>query len=377
MATFMLCFMISRCRSSVIPKITITDDNEDPALRDRDANGNIICDEGYWYDKEEDFCDEIRCICDHGKPVQGFFCTEHLAHECQVCDLGYYLDDDSICKHMIDEPRKRMPRPPPLPEKVCRNKDVGNLTIVAWTATKDFQECTDLLMNTRVGRSGDEGLKAIAASMIRLGSKSKLKRLFLAGSAISDEGVLWLAAALGGKFPPKQEDDGVEVEDREDISDTASSENADDPEELAKSYDEAQRQATLEVVGHVQMPTHRGNGIAPLEFLLLHMNRVTDVGAGAIAEALKENTFLNTVHLSENSITEVGLDLLVDVITSKKNRHVEQLVLEGNQFDITDMNIQKKMRPMRRILDNRFRSHLSLEQEMNWDEFHEGTHSDL
>ena len=166
------------------------------------------CDKGFWLDRSKESCIRNQCFCDNGDAVVGPDCPKHQAHACFECNDRFFLDDNDRCRAestiaataSIAEAAKPV---------VCRNSNIrnANMTLVDWLNTDDFLQCTDLLLSVRIGNSGDHGAKAIAAALIRAGSKSKLQHLILTGGAIGDDGAEWLAAALGGPVPEYEEDD--------------------------------------------------------------------------------------------------------------------------------------------------------------------------
>ena len=167
------------------------------------------CDEGFYYDAANDVCTRNACVCERGTPVSSEACTVHKAHQCFNCNAGYGLDDDDHCVPVETLPHVGAQTRPEVPRKVCRNGDVrrANLTLVAWLDSPEFLECTDLLLNLRVGNSGDAGAKAVAAALIRAGAKSNVEHIILTQGAITDEGAEWLAAAMGGELPEYEGDD--------------------------------------------------------------------------------------------------------------------------------------------------------------------------
>eukprot|EP00964_Phaeocystis_antarctica_P070283 scaffold42776_cov60-Phaeocystis_antarctica.AAC.6 len=57
----------------------------------------------------------------------------------------------------------------------------------------------------------------------------------------------------------------------------------------------------------------------------MHNNRITDVGAAAIAEALKTNKALTLLSLSSNAITDVGAAALGEALRVNQARTVTWL----------------------------------------------------
>jgi Ran GTPase-activating protein (RanGAP) involved in mRNA processing and transport len=78
-------------------------------------------------------------------------------------------------------------------------------------------------------------------------------------------------------------------------------------------------------------------GINSLQFLGLSYNFVSNDGAIALAEAIKQNTGLKVLTLRNNSIGPKGLHALADALESTIN--LESLTIFGNQFN-NDNGIQ-------------------------------------
>ena len=106
-------------------------------------------------------------------------------------------------------------------------------------------------------------------------------------------------------------------------------------------------------IGAVSLPRRRpkGVGLPPITDINLYQNRIGDAGAEAFADALSSNKRLRTVHLSHNEITLTGFRALLQVVLSREARHIEQLWLDGNSFDINSRKMQPLMDQMRRQLD--------------------------
>ena len=314
------------------------------------------CDAGFYYDKENDVCARSKCMCTNGIPVSSDACPEHGGHMCFECDDNYFLDDNDRCRS--DDERDA---PTDLKEHkavVCRNGNVrkANMTLVDWLKTEEFLTCTDLLLNVRVGNSGDHGVKAVAAALIRAGSKSHLQHLILTGGAITDEGAEWIAAALGADIPEYEEDGAsmtVSVDDSW-IEDAASDMMVGPFEDEYEKNRASQIADVLRgTIGTVHLPKSRkkGVGLAPVVDVNLFKNRIGDSGAEAIAEALRVNQQIRTMHLSHNMITATGFKALHAVVKSKDGAHIEQLWLDGNSFDDESRKIRPLMEQMRRLLD--------------------------
>jgi hypothetical protein len=316
------------------------------------------CDDGFYYDAAGDVCTRNACVCPKGTPVSSEACTVHEGHQCFDCNAGYGLDEDDHCVPAESLPHVGSQARPDVPRKVCRNGDVrrANLTLVAWLETPDFLECTDLLLNLRVGNSGDAGAKAVAAALIRAGSKSNVEHVILTQGAITNEGAEWLAAAMGAELPEYEGDDVPEDADAP-ILDDAASDMMDTLGADADEYETARitqiAEALSRTIGTVSLPRRRpkGVGLPPITDINLYQNRIGDAGAEAFADALSSNKMLRTVHLSHNEITLTGFRALLEVVLSREARHIEQLWLDGNSFDMNSRKMQPLMDQMRRQLD--------------------------
>ena len=323
-----------------------------------DETVDFECDAGFYYDKENDVCTRSICTCTNGIPVSSDACPNHNAHMCFECNDHYFLDDNDRC-------RSDSERDAPLELKqhtsvVCRTSTVrkANLTLVDWLDTDEFLTCTDLLLNVRVGNSGDHGVKAVAAALIRAGSNSHLQHLILTGGAITDDGAEWLAAALGADLPEYVEDDqsmSISISDQDSWIEDAAAEMLIGPFEDEYEKNRASQIADVlrTTIGTVRLPKRREKdvGLAPLTDVNLFKNRIGDSGAEAIAEALRVNQRLRTMHLSHNMITVTGFKALHAVVKSTDGTHIEQLWLDGNSFDDESKKIRPLMDQMRRLLD--------------------------
>ena len=316
------------------------------------------CDPGFYFDEENDVCTRNQCVCPMGTPVSTEACPQHESHACFDCNPGYGLNDEDHCVPLSELPHVGAQTRPDVPRKVCRNGDVrrANMTLSAWLDTPEFLSCTDLLLNLRVGNSGDPGAKAVAAALIKYGSKSNVEHIILTQGAITDEGAEWLAAAMGAEIP-EYEGDGVPEDDDAPILEDAAAEMLKAINDVTDEYEKERITQTAEAlrrtIGAVSLPRRRKKdaGFAPITDINLYQNRISDAGAEAFAEAISSNKNLRTVHLSNNQITLTGFRALLEVVLSKDARHLEQLWLDGNSFDMHSRKMQPLVDQMRRQLD--------------------------
>ena len=340
----------------LLPLLTII--NSQDITSSMDAPLDFECDPGFYFDKENDVCSRSVCVCENGIPVSSEACPAHGDHVCFECNDHFFLDENDRCRS--DDERDAPVAMKESKTVVCRNGNVrkANMTLVDWVKTDEFLACTDLLLNVRVGNSGDHGAKALAAGLINAGSKSNLKHLILTGGAISDEGAEWIAAALGHELPEYENDgqkEGISIEDDNAwIEDAASDMLAlEIDDEYEKNRARQIADVLRETIGTVRLPKSRpkGVGIAPIVSLNLFKNRIGDTGAEAIADAIRVNQNIRSVHLSHNMITDTGFKALFAVIKSKEGTNVEQLWLDGNSFDDESRKLRPLMDQMRRLLD--------------------------
>jgi hypothetical protein len=319
------------------------------------------CDPGYYFDKEADVCSPSTCHCENGVPVSADACPIHNDHVCFSCNKHYYLTDDDLCLHESQMPEVKVQKKK-YPTVVCRNGNIrkAELTLVEWLKTDEFLSCTDLLLSTRIGNTGDYAAKAIAAALIRAGSRSHLENLILTGGAISDDGAEWLAAAIGGPVPEYEDDDGndggitVQTKDYWVEDGAAELMAADFEDEYEKNRATQIAEILRDTIGIVHLPKFRKKdaGLPPIININLFQNRIGDTGAEAFAEAINTNRNIRTLHLSQNMITIIGLRSLVDAVKrQKKDGTIEQLWLDGNSFDEEARKIRPLLHSMRRILD--------------------------
>ena len=74
-----------------------------------------------------------------------------------------------------------------------------------------------------------------------------------------------------------------------------------------------------------------------LKILVLQQNRITDKGAKHLSELLKTNQTIIWLYLGENEITDEGIRLLTTAIETQ-NKTLEMLVLSSNKL-LTDSSI--------------------------------------
>ncbi len=321
------------------------------------------CDPGFYYDADADVCTRSQCVCAHGVPASPEACSGHGDEMCFSCNQGYFLTDDDKCTPEADDgaggtagQTKNAAAAAAAKQKVCRNGDVrrSEKTLVDWLASDEFLECTDLLLNVRVGNSGDAGAKAIAAALIRAGKKSKLEHLILTAGAISNEGAEWLAAALGAELPEYDDDENDPAVTEDEVVEDAAAEllKVDITDEYEKERRAQVAKALSETIGVVRLPRRRvkGAGRAPITDVNLYKNRIGDVGAEAFADALRANKKIRSLHLSHNQIGVTGFRALLDVVKAKGTRHLEQLWLDGNSYDENSRKLRPLVDSMRRQL---------------------------
>lgn len=308
-----------------------------------DEEPGFVCDEGFYYNKENDVCMRNKCTCENGTPVTDEECVNNGENRCFGCDDGYMMDDLEVnCVSIAEKPFGPPAQERPATQVVCRNKDVKNMTLAQWTRTPAFLDCTDLLLNLRIGDSGDAGARVLGARLVELGAKSKVRAIFLTGNAIGDNGFAWLVAALGGDIPDDEDDNVAPYF----LASNDGDERTDEEEE------EAVRYATLvrERIGYPTLPVKRGEGLAPVEILNLYRNYISDEGLEDLADALRTHKTIREIHLSNNRLTASGLQAMLDVV-QKDNRRIEQFWVDGNGIDEMKGKGKVVMHKLRRALD--------------------------
>jgi Ran GTPase-activating protein (RanGAP) involved in mRNA processing and transport len=83
-----------------------------------------------------------------------------------------------------------------------------------------------------------------------------------------------------------------------------------------------------------------------LKKLELDSNEITDQGAEYLSEMLKTNQILIWLSLDNNQITNQGMQLIANVL-SHSNRRLEELYINGNKF-IDDQSVNALMTMMKR-----------------------------